>query len=546
MKTTSIPSGVRHINLHYAPRHFKTQAAWLDYAAWLRLNTKLALGLLPAPKRTPLNARVWGKRVGSGFTVEKVAFKSMPGFLVTGNLYRSTKNTSRKSAPGILSPHGHWEDGRLHDHDRAGTVVNRGIQMARHGATVFSYDMVGYNDSCQVPHREFRNDPHWGLSLMGLHTLNSVRALDFLLSLREVDPARVLCNGCSGGGTQTFALMAVDDRLTAAAPIAMISYLMQGGCKCENAPLLRLDGTSVDLARLFAPRPMFMGSCTGDWTKNTPKEELPAMLEIYRLFGAADAVTHLQVDDGHGYNLEMRQAVYGWLNRLFYGAKSAAPLKEDWIVKPPLRERMLWWGTFAPKEIPEAEFNRMWRARAEEALESPLRSPESARKALGPLLEHALGVTLTSVSEFAKRKDEGVRVEAEDGTLVVASTGRAKDLTGTVNFYTAYNRCFIGDRVHEVLAALDKVPSRVALVGKGEAGIWCLLAAALSKRVKSIDVDMSGFDPSLDASWSKHLDVPCIRQLGGLATVFAMIGRRPLTLRHATADVRALAKQFAR
>jgi len=176
--------------------------------------------------------------------------------------------------------------GRLHIDDYLGSVPSRCAALAQMGATVFSWDMVGYNDSCQVPHREFVGDELWGLSLMSLQTWNSVRALDFLLERPEVDPRQIGITGTSGGGTQTFAMTAVDgERLAAAAPICMISYSMQGGCLCENAPLLRIDATSVDLARLFAPKPMFMGSCTGDWTKNTPSLELPAMRAVYDLFG---------------------------------------------------------------------------------------------------------------------------------------------------------------------------------------------------------------------------------------------------------------------
>ena len=70
------------------------------------------------------------------------------------------------------------------------------------GVVTFSYDMVGYVDSCQTPHKAFTEDPSWGLSLMGLQTWNSVRALDFLISLDEVDPRRIGVTGASGGATQ--------------------------------------------------------------------------------------------------------------------------------------------------------------------------------------------------------------------------------------------------------------------------------------------------------------------------------------------------------
>ena len=540
-----IPRDVRHAHRRFRPRHFASRRQWVAYARWLRREARIALALLPEPRRGPLRPRVFDRWRGDRFTCEKVAFESMPGFYVTGNLFRPAKVGSRKKMPGILCPHGHWADGRLHDHDPAGSVVARCIQLARMGATVFSYDMVGYNDSCQLPHQGFGADPHWGLSLMALQTWNSVRSLDFLLTLGEVDPKRIGVTGASGGGTQTFALTAVDERVAAAAPICMISYHMQGDCLCENAPLLRIDATSVDLARLFAPKPMFMGSCTGDWTKNTPTEELPAVREIYDLFGAARRLSHRHVDAPHNYNLELREAVYGWFNRTFFGAKSAGAVPEGWAIRPPLRDRMVWWGREKPTSIAPDVFIKAWRARAKTTLKAHLATPSTARKALGPLLGHTLGVTLTSLEEFRGRKPEGVRVKAEGDSLVV-TPARAKRLSRTVDFYTAYNRCFVGDRVHEILAAVENASGRKTLVGKSEAGMWCFLAGALSTRVKALDVDLCRFNPSSDAAWKTHLDVPSIRQVGGLATVFALVGRRPLTLRGATPGVRKLAKRYAR
>ena len=541
---SSIPKNVRHIHRHYRPRHFASLAEWKRYATWLRRHAKVSLALLPEPKRTPLRARVFDRVQGAGFTCEKVAFESLPGFLVTGNLYRPGK--PKKKMPGILCPHGHWDDGRLHDHDPHGSVPSRCIRLARMGAVVFSWDMVGYNDSCQVSHRAFNGDAHWGLSLMGLQTWHSIRALDFLLTLPGVDAKRIGVVGCSGGGTQTFTLTAVDDRPAAAAPICMISYHMQGGCLCENAPLLRIDATSVDLARLFAPKPMFMGSCTGDWTKHTPTEELPAVREVYALYGAAKRVLHRHVDDTHNFNLELREAVYGFFNRALFGAKSGAPLREGWFEKPVLRDRMVWWGRQTPEAISPAAFRKLWREHITGALKPHLRSAASARKGLGPLLGHTLGVTLTSVEAFRRRKPEGVNVEATGDALVITSRRGAKDLSGKVQFFSAYNRSFVADRVHEILAAVENAGGRHKLIGKGKAGTWCLLAGALTKRVKALDVDCAKFNPASDAAWKKALDVPSIRQVGGFATALALVGKRPLTLRNATPAFRELARKYAR
>src|SRR5258708_5429209 len=102
---------------------------------------------------------------------------------------------------------------------------------------------------------------------MGLQTWNSIRVLDFVSSLPEVDPSRIVITGASGGGTQSFITAALDERLTAAFPAVMVSTAMQGGCICENSSLLRVETGNIEMAGLIAPRPLGM-SAANDWTKD--------------------------------------------------------------------------------------------------------------------------------------------------------------------------------------------------------------------------------------------------------------------------------------
>jgi len=105
-------------------------------------------------------------------------------------------------------------------------------------------------------------------------------------------------------------LSAVDGRVRVAAPVNMISHSMQGGCVCENAPLIRIAASNVELGALFAPRPLLMVSATGDWTRETPEIEFPAVRGVYRLYGAGERVGNVHVDAPHNYNLSSREAVY--------------------------------------------------------------------------------------------------------------------------------------------------------------------------------------------------------------------------------------------
>ena len=217
----------------------------------------------------------------------------------------------------------------------------------------FSYDMVGYNDtrfadpapdaaSQPLPsykeHRAFGTnavDQLWNISLMGLQTWNSIRALDFLESLPDVDKKRLACTGESGGGTQTFMLGAIDRRLAAQAPVVMVSHTMQGGCSCENAPGLRVDYSNMEIAAVPAPRPQILVAASGDWTKDTMTVEGPAIEKVYNLFDATDKFRYVRFDFNHNYNQTSREAVYEWFGRFLLHSPDRASLKEAPYTKEP-------------------------------------------------------------------------------------------------------------------------------------------------------------------------------------------------------------------
>ena len=307
----------RHTDTHFTMPPVTDLAAWEAFATTLRTRMRVACGLYPWPEKTPLNAKVFDCYDGDGFTVKKVYFEAYPGFLVTGNLYKPAQGDG--PFPGVVCPHGHWEQGRLENGER-GSVPARCITLARMGCVVFSYDMIGYVDSLQFPH-------NWGdktLKLYGLHPFalqlwSSIRAVDFITSLPEVDARRIACTGASGGGTQTFALTAVDDRIRVCAPVNMISSNMQGGCICENAPLIRIDNCNMQIGAMAAPRPLLMVSATGDWTRETPRVEYPAIREVYGLYDAQDHLRNVHIDAPHNYNLDSRQAMYRFFGAFLLG-----------------------------------------------------------------------------------------------------------------------------------------------------------------------------------------------------------------------------------
>lgn len=281
-----------------------TRAEWEARREQVRRRILVSTGLYPMWEKTPLKPQVYGRIQRDGYTVEKVVLETLPGFFLSGNLYRPSQVSGK--VPAILNPHGHWAEGRVN-----ADVQARCATQARMGALAFQYDMVGYADSKEFGHA-FLDDEllMLGVNLPGLQLWNSIRALDWLLTLPEVDPARVACTGESGGGTQTFLLAAVDDRIQVAAPVCMVSHHFQGGCSCENSPNLRVGTDNVEFAALFAPRPQMWVGATGDWTSQIMQRGVPELKAVYRLYDAEpnfEAVVH-QAD--HNYNQASRESVY--------------------------------------------------------------------------------------------------------------------------------------------------------------------------------------------------------------------------------------------
>ena len=312
---------------HYTMPAFATREAWQERAAFLRKQILASAGLLPMREKRPLNAQVFDKLERQGYSVEKVLLETLPGFYLGGNLYRPLGKQG--PFPGVVSPHGHWAYGRL-ENTALVSVPGRAMSLARQGYVVFNYDMVGQNDTNQIPHHwsEARHDL-WNIGPMGIQLWNSIRATDFVSSLPDVDPTRIVATGASGGGTQTFFLMAVDDRIKAAAPVNMISATAQGGV-CENAANLRAgwtDFSNMVVGALMAPRPLILISNGGDWTVETPKEVFPAIQSIYRLFGAEKNVANVHFPQFiHNYNKESREAVYQFFNQ--HMLNNPAPVAE--------------------------------------------------------------------------------------------------------------------------------------------------------------------------------------------------------------------------
>ena len=322
-------------------KSYSTKAQWEKRADNIRKQILVGAELYPMPKKTALKPIITSKRTHDGYTVENVAFESMPGFFVTGNLYRPTKE--HKSYAVILCPHGHF----FPDSVSGGGRFRKDMQIrcatfAKMGTLVFAYDMVGWGESTQFENFQFPQSHDSLRKEVKYQLWNSIRAVDFMLTLKGADPKRIACTGESGGGTQTFLLTAVDDRVAVSVPVVQVSAYFFGGCICESGmPIHKAKNfqtNNVEIAAIAAPRPMLLVSDGDDWTKNNPEVEYPHIKYIYGLLGKPDLVKNAHFPtEKHGYDYSKRAAVYPFLAK-YLGldlSKAVNPdgsLKEEGIV----------------------------------------------------------------------------------------------------------------------------------------------------------------------------------------------------------------------
>lgn len=295
----------------------KRAVEYTDQKTWTAKAKKIRKGILkgtelwPLPKKTPLNPQRRLAKKNDRYLVEKVAFESLPGFFVTGNLYLPVE---QKNMPLVLCPHGHWKGEKLIEHGRfREDMQKRCGAMARMGCAVFAFDSIGFGESKQLGWEHLFDD-----KVLKLHLWNGLRSLDFVCSLKGGDHSRILVTGASGGGTMTMQLAAIDKRVTMSVPCAMVSSYFYGGCNCESGMPIHArphhETNPVEIAAVIAPRPMLVISDGGDWTARTPQDVFPHLKRIYRFFDRESSIENSHFPEGkHDYGFEKRQALYDFM-----------------------------------------------------------------------------------------------------------------------------------------------------------------------------------------------------------------------------------------
>jgi dienelactone hydrolase/pimeloyl-ACP methyl ester carboxylesterase len=281
------------------------------------------------PEKTPLNPRVVGTEKRDGYRIEKVIFESRPNHHVTATLYLPE---GKPPYPGVINPIGHSTNGKAADSIQRGCIL-----LAKNGIAALAYDPIG-----QGERRQLIEEAKGGLGggtnehtmtgvgalLVGRQTASyriwdGIRSLDYLAGRPEIDPKRLGCTGCSGGGTLTSYLMALDDRILCAAPSCYITTLEKlfatiGPQDAEQniTGQVAFGMEHADYLTLHAPKPTLLLTATRDffnidgaWTTFREAKR------IYGVLGHGERVDLFEYDTGHGFPKPQREAMVRWMRR---------------------------------------------------------------------------------------------------------------------------------------------------------------------------------------------------------------------------------------
>lgn len=284
------------------------------------------IGNLPA-YRGPLNTRQVGALDCGEYRIEKIIYESLPGFYVPANVYVPT--TSKGPFPAILMPVGHWAEGK-------GAQRETAVGLVRKGFIALKYDPLGQGERLQYYDPDLRRSKvvveH---DIAGAHTLligenlaryriwDGMRGIDYLLTRTDVDPNRIGCTGCSGGGTLTTYISALDDRVKAAAPACYITSwqeLMEKQSPMDSEqsfPNFLKEGLDMaDFVELCAPKPFLIASTIEDFFPlEGARQTYEEAKRFYEIYGASDHL-HWYIGPGpHGVPQPSREAIYAFFIR---------------------------------------------------------------------------------------------------------------------------------------------------------------------------------------------------------------------------------------
>ncbi len=544
----------------------------------------------------PLNTKVTGQIDGPRYVIEKVVFESLPKVFVTANVYRP-KEPGRY--PGVLMPLGHWDEGKP-------AVQEIAANLAMKGFVALAFDPLGQGERQQAYDPRLRAslaggsvDQHlmaggqsvlMGASFARYRIWDAKRALDYLVSRPDVDSARIGCTGCSGGGTLTTYISALDPRIKVAAPSCYMNtfrllFAGQTGDSEQTIPGFVAAGLDLaDYIELFAPKPYLIVSTVGDFFPiDGARHAYQEARTWYQIYGAEDKVEWAIGPGGHGTPVEVRERIYEWMIRWLKDGHG--DFHEEHSQKLP--EFQLFAteaGQVGGRDIYEVigeEFRRKQSTGTEEQMLAEIRKwaqvegqrPPTVRvlsetaaldfksQRLAVEVEPGLEISALLATPLARgRKPAVLVVNGDEATAlklarrgVVAlcleprsdhSTKQAgRSLAGdwvTDTRAWLIGRNLPGMRAADIIRGVDLLAARpdvnaaaISASARDVAGVWLLMAAALDPRIGRIWLNRTPYSlrAALDSPVNRNLHdalIPGFALKWDLADLRRALGTRPL------------------
>jgi hypothetical protein len=484
------------------------------------------IGGLPT-YRGPLKAVTTKVRDQGSFIVENVHFESLPGYVVTANLYRPK---AAGKHPAVLYSIGHWDEGKI-----AGQRI--GANLAAKGIAVLAYDPVGQGERTQAV------DSRYGRSLIGGGTEqhfmggaqavligesvakyfihDSMRGIDYLLSRPEVDGSKIGVSGCSGGGTQTMYVAALDERVKAAAPSCVMNSMelvVPGptGDSEQSFPGFVADGLDqADWVYQFAPKPWLISSTEDDFfTPAGAKIVFEQAKDFYRVFGKEDRLKWVVGPGGHGTPRAVREAIYEWMIRwLKDGKGDAAELDLPMLG---VAELCVYTGCLAPGRGLSEVIAESWKQRRKKADVKAMialggaASGLSEVKWLGPENTDELFVVVNDGIPAERRAESMAKLGNRIKLVKLPGVSPAQRLSG--NWIDHTRAWLVGknlasmranDLLIEVRKELDKY-GKVYLHGWAWGGIPALYAAHAEPRIAKVWIERTPYSLEMAMNTPLH------------------------------------------
>jgi dienelactone hydrolase len=503
--------------------------------AYVRSKILELIGGLP-DYRGPLNAKTTKTLDRGGYVIENVIFESWPQFYVSGNLYRPK---SAGKHPAVLIAMGHWEQGKP-----AAQLI--AANLALKGFVVLAYDPIGQGERLVGYDRRLgrsiiggATEQHFmagaqsilvGQSFARYRIWDGIRALDYLTSRPDVDGDRIGCTGCSGGGTLSTYISALDPRVKVAAPACYMNSfrtLFAGsvGDSEQSLPGFLSSGLDqTDYVELFAPKPWLILSTEKDFfTPAGAKQVYEEAKGWYKLYGAPEKVEWVVGPGPHGTPLKVREALYGWMIRWLKDGKGD-PREAQVELLP---DHALWAaeaGQVGGREVHEI-----------------IRETGASKSAAGGSVKQFISELLASnparggVIEITGKRGSGAQPLA---ILVGGSDNEAADLAAKGHVVARVkfeeppdNKPFAGNwkantrawlighnlpamRANTIRAAIDEAGKQAQIDSKqisgkasGVAGVSLLMAATVDERITSVSLERTPH------SVKAALDTPVHRNL---------------------------------